>query len=315
MEIREKTFDLYWKFAVNRQEIFFKRFEDKPPPWSDDSILNTYKFCNAYRASDRVSQYLIKNVIYKKENYSVQDIIFRIILFKIFNKSETWEYFLKKVGNIRLNTYDEKFFASILSKRDEPIYSGAYMSCANKAYGYDQKHENHLAMISDMISHHLFEEILSAKSFKEVFDSLKKYPLVGNFMAYQLATDINYSEVINFDENSFTIAGPGAIRGIQKCFIKIKSPAETIHWMVEHQEEQFSRLGLNFRTLWGRPLKAIDCQNLFCEVDKYCRVALPDLTTSNARKKIKSKIVPNPNKIEYFYPPKWGINDKITLIK
>ena len=53
---------------------------------------------------------------------------------------------------------------------------------------------------------------------EEVFNILKSYPLIGDFMAYQLATDINYSNVTNFSEDSFTIAGPGAKRGIQKCF-------------------------------------------------------------------------------------------------
>ena len=30
---------------------------------------------------------------------------------------------------------------------------------------------------------------------------------------------------------------------------------------------------VEFRDLWGRPLQLIGCQNLFCEVDKYARVA------------------------------------------
>ena len=36
-------------------------------PLTDDLILREYKFTNSYRASDRVSQYLIKNVIYQNE--------------------------------------------------------------------------------------------------------------------------------------------------------------------------------------------------------------------------------------------------------
>src|SRR5665213_109406 len=40
---------------------------------------------------------------------------------------------------------------------------------------------------------------------------------------------------------------------------------------------QFSRLGLKFRSLFGRPLQLIDCQNLFCEVDKYARYAHPEV--------------------------------------
>jgi hypothetical protein len=79
--------------------------------------------------------------------------------------------------------------------------------------------------------------------------------------------------------------------------------------MTENQENQFQRLGLNFKSLWGRPLKAIDCQNLFCETDKYCRAAFPDLKSN--RKKIKAKFTATPQPIDYFYPPKWCINDQV----
>jgi hypothetical protein len=57
------VFDTYWRFAAERQEIFFRRLAGAPPPWTADSILRRFKFTNAYRASDRVSQYLIKRVI------------------------------------------------------------------------------------------------------------------------------------------------------------------------------------------------------------------------------------------------------------
>ena len=45
--------------------------------------------------------------------------------------------------------------------------------------------------------------------------------------------------------------------------------------MAENQEDEFARRGIEFQTLWGRPLQLIDCQNLFCEVDKYARVYHP----------------------------------------
>jgi hypothetical protein len=192
------------------------------------------------------------------------------------------------------------------------IYTSAYMSCASKEFGYDKKHQNHLALINKMVvQDRVINSIVKAKSLEEIFHIIESYPLLGKFMAYQLATDINYSEVINFDENSFTIAGPGAERGINKCFIDTegKSYADVIYWMTENQENEFQRLGLNFQSLWGRPLQAIDCQNLFCETDKYCRAAFPDLKSN--RKKIKAKFTATPQPIDYFYPPKWCINDKV----
>lgn len=192
------------------------------------------------------------------------------------------------------------------------IYTSAYMSCATKEFGYDKKHQNHLALIAQMVvKDNVVTRIVRAKSLEEVFSIIQEYPLLGKFMAYQLATDINYSEIIDFDENSFTIAGPGAERGISKCFIDTdgKTNADIIHWMTENQEQEFQRLGLDFKSLWGRPLQAIDCQNLFCETDKYCRAAFPELKSN--RKKIKSKFSPTPQLIDYSYPPKWQINDKV----
>jgi hypothetical protein len=317
MQVRQAIFDTYWRFAAMRQEVFFNKLKNVRPPWTSDPILNTYKFCNAYRVSDRVSQYLIKNVIYdENKSQNEEEVLFRILLFKIFNKIETWEYLESKIGDyITLSNFDLEGYSNILQEAMNigyVIYTSAYMSCASKEFGYDKKHQNHLALIDKMVvKDRVINRIVKAKSLEEIFHILESYPLLGKFMAYQLATDINYSEVINFDENSFTIAGPGAERGIDKCFIdtKGKSYADIIYWMTENQENQFQRLGLNFKSLWGRPLQAIDCQNLFCETDKYCRAAFPDLKSN--RKKIKAKFTATPQPIDYFYPPKWCINDQV----
>ena len=63
--------------------------------------------------------------------------------------------------------------------------------------------------------------------------------------------------------------------------------ADVILWMVENQKQEMARLGLPFDDLWGRPLQAIDCQGVFCETDKYCREAAPEL--ASARKRIKAR--------------------------
>ena len=72
---------------------------------------------------------------------------------------------------------------------------------------------------------------------QEAFNILKTYPLIGNFMAYQLVTDINYSDIVNWQESEFTMAGPGAIRGIKKCFIDKGnlSNEDIIRYMYENQ--------------------------------------------------------------------------------
>ena len=53
------VFETYWRFAAERQAIFFRRVREEKGPWTADPVLMTYKFTNPYRASDRVSQFLI----------------------------------------------------------------------------------------------------------------------------------------------------------------------------------------------------------------------------------------------------------------
>ena len=85
-----------------------------------------------------------------------------------------------------------------------------------------------------------------------------------------------------------------------------------IRVMADRQEVEFERLGLTFQTLWGRRLQLIDCQNLFCEVDKYARVVHPEATGAAGRTRIKQKFKAHEDPIEYWFPPKWGINDAVA---
>lgn len=81
--------------------------------------------------------------------------------------------------------------------------------------------------------------------------------------------------------------------------------------MAKNQKREFKRLRIKFKDLWGRPLHAIDCQGLFCELDKYSRIKFPKLKSNRVR--IKTKYKPSFNKIKYFYPPRWGINKKLAV--
>jgi hypothetical protein len=70
--------------------------------------------------------------------------------------------------------------------------------------------------------------------------------------------------------------------------------------------------GSGIPPLWGRPLQLIDCQNLFCEVDKYARVAHPEAAGLTGRTRSKQKFAAQAQPIEFWYPAKWGINDRIA---
>jgi len=307
------AFDTYWRFAKLRQDIFFSRFEGKPAPWTNDPILNAHKFTNAYRASDRVSQYLIRDVIYAGPQ-GIDDLFFRILLFKLFNKIETWELLQQEFGEIswasyRYSDYDRVLSNAMASKRT--VYSAAYiMASGHLIFGVNRKHQGHLKLLELMFEESLPERIAACKSMRQAFELLLSYPLVGDFLAYQLVTDLNYSELTNFSETEFTMPGPGARDGIRKCFSSLGglSEVDIIKQMADRQHYEFERLGLDFRNLWGRDLQYIDIQNIFCEVDKYSRVKHPEISGISGRTRIKQKFSAIDHSINFFFPPKWALN-------
>ena len=311
------VYDTYWRFAAERQEIFFKRWRRSSAPWTDDQILSQFKFTNAYRASDRVSQFLIKEVIYSGDQ-SEEEVFFRTILFKLFNKIETWRLLVKSLGRVTYQDFDFRKYDAVLSKaidNGDTIYSAAYiMPSGSSAFGTTRKHRAHLKLLKQMMEDEVALTIAGSKSMRDVFALLRSYPMIGDFLAYQYATDLNYSNLTDFSEMEFVVPGPGAKSGISKCFESLGglTEADLIRVVTERQQAEFERLGIDFKSLWGRPLQLIDCQNLFCEVDKYSRVYHPDITGNSARTRIKQKFRPKTDPIEYWYPPKWGLNQQIS---
>lgn len=311
------VFDTYWRFTVERQEIYRQRVEGFPAPWTKDPILLVHKFTNAYRAADRVSQYLIKEVIYSGD-FDVADAVLRILFFKIFNKISTWQFVAGAIGELNSKSFKTRELDGILSVAMETgtkIYSGAYiMPSGPMSIRQPRKHRMHLQLLDTSLRGGLVNKLCGAKSMSALYESLLGISSFGPFLAYQFATDLAYSPHFNFSEMEFVVPGPGAKDGMRKCFENFGeySEPEVIRWMAERQADEFAKRGLQFRNLWGRPLQLIDCQNLFCEVDKYARVAHPNVSGISGRTRIKQRY-DNPKPMEApFFPPKWGVNPHIT---
>ncbi|MFA6147976.1 MAG: nucleotide kinase domain-containing protein [bacterium] len=304
------VFDTYWRFAVKRQELFMRRIMGTPQPWTDDQILASHRFTNVYRASDRVSQYLIRHVLYEGPQ-SIEELFFRAILFKFFNRIGTWEELTAKLGAPSWKRFEFERYATVLDAmmaRGKRIYSAAYIM-PSPSFGSAWKHRNHLRLLEYMMRDGAPRRIALARSLKKVFEILRGYPSLGDFLAFQFSIDLNYSQLIDFSEMEFVVAGPGAREGIRKCFTDTAglSERDLIRMIAERADEEFRRLGLSFQTLWGRPLQLIDCQNLFCEVDKYARMVHPEIKGKSGRTRIKQKFTPNFAPIPHWYPPKWGL--------
>lgn len=313
------VFDAYWYFAFERQNMFKRRVSgSNSPETSKDWILATHRFTNAYRASDKVSQYLVRNVIWNEgSNWSNEEIFFRTLIFKFFNRIDTWEALSKEFGEINLSRYDFNAYNEFLSSRQsEGIrnYSAAYiMPSAGRVFGYAPKHANHLKLLEWMLEGKYPAKLSSLSSMADAFSLLLEAPSIGPFLGYQFVTDLNYSSITDYSEMEFVVAGPGAIDGISKCFVDTKGlkPERIIKHMAEHQTQYFEHYQMEFFDLWGRPLQLIDCQNIFCEISKYSRAAFPEIAGTSGRTRIKQKYKSTGRLPKPWYPPNWKLNSTI----
>ena len=318
---RTAVYDEFWKFAAKRHAIFLARQGRRNSEPVSDLILETYRFTNAYRAVDRVSQYLIANVHHgTPDPDSRRNTVFRTLLFKIFNKIETWESLKAVLGDPDVETFN--FAGAIahletLRARGTSIYSGAYIMPSPRL-GQTSKAANHLVLLRHLVDSDVMDGLEIAGSLEACFESLLNVPSFGPFLAFQFSVDLAYSDAFALSESDFVVAGPGALDGLSKSFRSLNghTAERIIRAVTDDQEKEFDRLGISFPGLMGRALQPIDCQNLFCEISKYTRVSHPYMLGISGRTRIKQKYRPSTRPLpELVLPRHWATTPLLGSIE
>lgn len=320
-----ENFDYFFYWVCERMNVFWKKYNEEKFPWTSDPILSQFSFTNVYRCLDRVSQYLLKNVIYNGKHYEPEDMFFRILLFKHFNSNETWEALEKEFGDITYEIGLEKI-ADFLDKYIEQghtIYGPAYIvNCF--FYQYPEykhicglsKHRAHFRIFEDEIfqNGHIYD-FLDAKSFEELYWIFRKMKIYGDFTAQQYCIDFNYSPLFNFTENEFVITGPGSLKGIGWTFEgsnqKRYDFVGAIKWTQSHFEEMMKafceKTGIIWNPLPWEPVPTLtNLQNCFCEISKFAK-GLGFKFNSKKTERIKREYVSGKPRIDYVFPPKWNV--------
>jgi len=306
-----EVMDAYWRFAAERHDLYLRRIAALPQAPTPDPVLSQYRFTNAYRVCDRVSQYLVREVQYAHDQ-SAEEVVLRTVLFKLFNKVDTWELICDELGVPSFSSFDPAAVSALLSeeqRQGRAVYSAAYIVPPVSLCPVP-KHRGHLELVALMLDGGLAEKARSADGLRGLYRLLRDFPGIGPFLAFQLAIDLNYSSAFDFDEAECVVAGPGALDGISKC-APGTHPRDAERFILDvcaRQEDEFARLGLHFSGLFGRRLQPIDCQNLFCEISKYSRVAFPGVAGVAGRTRIKQRYVASGPLPTPFFPPKWGLD-------
>lgn len=275
-----------------------KDIEQKPYPWTEDSILKNYRFTSVKRYHDRETIWLIENITENPE-LDLEEKVWNCILFRTWNKSETSkllgapykkeqyikgsEYFRPLVDNVVKNNPNYVWYTNAFNtggiKQTWQFQDNAIKSSELKNELESEKNMTlRMFFLMDHVNdHQIVEKILASESQMEVFETLQLVPGIGPFLAYQIFVDLSYDPEFKFSENEFTVAGPGCRRGIDRVVRDMSglSYEELIFWIRDNQRGVFS--SIDFHNLMydlpeeDRRLSVIDIENAFCEISKYLK--------------------------------------------
>jgi len=263
-----RTDDLF-AFIQERYAILKRRQAGLPKPWTQDPILQNYRFCNVYREDDTVTQWIAKN--WRNPNTKDGDVWFAMAVARFVNWPET----LAEVGYpVPWDAAMRNKFIRVLSDRREAnkkVWTGAYVIHAAK--GSKIKH-----VAYDILTE-LWKKrdyISDSRSCAHMNKRLMEFDGIGSFMAGQIVCDTKYTRLLDTSGDwwEFAAPGPGSRRGLARVF----GYDPKHRWNDELWLSGLLVLKSAISPLLhdaGMPLlHAQDLQNCLCEFDKYERVRL-----------------------------------------
>lgn len=258
----------FWDFMQERHNIWHKRFVLKQPkPWTEDEVLRDYKFTNCFRQLDRGTIALhdmFKNAAngcnFKRRTMALD--IFNICWYRIFNVDQHAE----NCGYVSRLEDIQHYFIRIHAekKAGEPIkvWTGAHLTYPGN--GGQTKIDFYLDAVKEFWEDiDVLVDACSTNKMEVVYETLKQYQTVGNFIAYEIVCDLRFLVMDDpVDVNTWANIGPGAKRGLQRLGMDV-----SVQSMID-----LYKTGRRLR--WhdcGWPFELREIEHCLCEFDKYVR--------------------------------------------
>ena len=232
---------LYW--IEERHAVFLRRKVGNPKPWTDDEVLQSVFFTNPYREHDKTTVWFRENV--RDPLRDDPRVLFATICFRWFNLIATG-YHLK--NNDLLTEWDQRKAVRILSelrKMGRSVFTGAFMIPAVPG---TKKIEHVCDCLQPIWQNRkqLVEEIKDS-TLQNAHENLTLYSYLGNFMAYEVVTDLRFTYLLGkaIDRLTWCNPGPGCIRGLYRLSgaeIKSKSNATSPPKPKDWQEQMIKML-------------------------------------------------------------------------
>jgi hypothetical protein len=266
-----------------RHNIYLKKELEWDWPWTDDNILQTYKFTNVFRELDTGTVWCRENI---RDPYADHpELFFNIATYRRYNRIETAED-IGFIGDYRVGA--SKIIAKMMARRDAnlPIFTSAHMVCGTIRDKDGNIPDNKVTQIFDISFRDLWErrkevEPQPGDTLRVAYNRLLDagIPGFGDFICYEVVSDLRHTRYLNTADDILTWAnpGPGAKRGIVRLYghsptnpkrvrFNYDGYVEVMYWL----QEKFNR----FKEDWMPLVEMRDIEHSLCEFDKYERVRL-----------------------------------------
>lgn len=289
----------FFEFAMKRHSIYLRRQAGEVWPWSDDPILNKYRFTNVYRELDATTAWFRTWV--RDPMRSSPEVLLATVVFRWFNRVRTGEAIFRQ-ETLSGGTAWDAFLAaesteeglarvrqSIVSYCGEsgPFVTGAYIVKTPNGYekldGVLKAIEWFVVCISMLdgrqhswrqVADHCLEREGRVR-IEDVWAWLREFPFMGDFMAYEVVTDLRHTDLLHRapDIMEWANPGPGAMRGLDRLHGRYGGRRQHKSHYIREMRELLDQAN---QGAWPNsdqypPLEMRDVEHTLCEFDKYER--------------------------------------------
>jgi hypothetical protein len=262
-------------FIKERENVRKRKEAGLKQPWTRDSILQRFRFCNVHREDDRVTRWL--RAEYYPTFEEQEDVWFAAVVARLFNLPES----LASIQRYIVPFKPQRMRAILHNRRarGEKNFNAAYIVSTN---GVAMDKVDYLL---DRVLGILWAErrklrVREDDTLESFYNRLVQFDGMGSFIAAQVVADLKYI-ALNMgglrdrrDWWTFAASGPGSRRGLNR----VMGAEPVASWKEVEWRSQLARLREAVSHKYGKPMHAQDLQNCLCEFDKYERARLGEGT-------------------------------------
>lgn len=247
--IGSSTVEDYFAWINERHRIYTVR--DTPWPWTEDPILQKFKFTNVFRQLDRGTVALNNALEGKTDAVGIMRNI--------------WVYRLHNLDQI-INEYgyvdDLQDFLDYWKKRKaagKKCFTSAFMTTGRPFEDKVVTYSRAMVEAWDNAVKIRLDDMQTA------WKSLLPYYMVGKFLAYEIVCDMRFHLFEPDDVMTWANPGPGAIRGLKRLGMipKLQSMIDLLQMAPDFLSPQVKSCRY--------PFELREIEHCLCEFDKYER--------------------------------------------